>query len=127
MARSLNRVTLIGRVGRDPELTYSTNGMEITKFSVATEGRNDTTDWHPIVAFGQLGKLVKQFTRKGDKLTVEGSLKHSKWEKDNKTYFKTEVVADDVFFPDKRKETGAETSVETNAVETFETEADLNL
>lgn len=101
---SLNKVQLIGNLGRDPEMRYSTNGQAQTKVSVATsrsykknEEWVEETEWHNIVIWGEKGERFAEQLRKGSKVYLEGSLKTTNW--DDKTHegvkhYKTEVVVD---------------------------------
>jgi single-strand DNA-binding protein len=89
MASSLNKVILIGNVGRDPEVRTTQDGKEIASFSIATSeswkdkmtgDRKEKTEWHRIVIFSQpLVNIVKNYIKKGSKLYVEGSLHTRKW------------------------------------------------
>lgn len=89
MASSLNKVTLIGNVGRDPEIRNTQDGREIASFSIATSetwkdkssgDRKEKTEWHRIVIFSQpLVNLVKNYIKKGSKLYIEGALHTRKW------------------------------------------------
>ncbi len=99
---SLNKVTLIGRVGQDPEIRSTQDGKELAHFSLATtEDWKDKstgekkfkTEWHKIVVFGALTSVVKNYVKKGSKLYVEGSLKTRDWtDKDGNKKQVTEIV-----------------------------------
>ena len=93
-----NKVILMGRLGRDPEVTYTPNGMAVCKFSLATSEYKDKTEWHQIVAFGKTAELCGEYLSKGNQAYFEGRLQTSSWEKDGKTHYKTEVVVDRVEF-----------------------------
>ena len=112
---SLNRVLLIGRLTRDPEMRYTPSGQPVTSFSIATnryasgaEGeRKEFTDYHNIVAWNigkrNLAEHVAQFTRKGSLVFVEGRLQTRSWEgQDGQKRKTTEVVANDVQFLEPR-------------------------
>ncbi|MGL9725444.1 MAG: single-stranded DNA-binding protein [Wolbachia sp.] len=100
---TINKVILIGNLGRDPEIRAMQNGKEMASFSIATSEswtdkfsgvRSEKTEWHNIVVFSEgLVKIVKDFARKGSKIYIEGSLKTRKWadQNDNERYT-TEVV-----------------------------------
>ena len=102
MAGSVNKVTLIGNLGKDPEARSMNNGGEVVSFSIATsdtwndkEGqRQERTEWHNIVIFNEnLGKVAKSYLRKGSKVYVEGALQTRKWtDKDGNDRYTTEVV-----------------------------------
>ena len=88
MSKSVNKVILVGNVGRDPEVRYSQSGTPVAKFSLATnekfKDRNDQwqerTEWHNIVAWQRLAEIVGEFVAKGSKLYIEGKLQTSCWE-----------------------------------------------
>lgn len=102
----VNKVTLIGNLGADPEMRESNGGMAIATLRVATTSRSkkdgewvDVTDWHSVVAFGRTAENIGKYCRKGKQLYVEGRLQTRKWEdKDGNTRYKTEVVANEVKF-----------------------------
>lgn len=74
---SVNKVILIGNVGKDPEMRYPQNGTQMAFFSLATNERRgdaEITEWHRIVAYGQIAGIVERFVRKGTKLYIEGAL-----------------------------------------------------
>lgn len=85
----LNKVTLIGRLGADPEVTATASGVTITKFSLATtetfkskDGgpKREETEWHRIVLFGRVAEIANQYLNKGDQVYLEGKNKTSKWQ-----------------------------------------------
>ena len=107
MAGSLNKVILIGRLGRDPELSYTPNGQARAKFSIATdEGYRDRqtgqkverTEWHNIVAWRQTAEFCGNYLGKGRLVMVEGKLQTRKWQDQNtgQDRYMTEIVADNV-------------------------------
>jgi single-strand DNA-binding protein len=112
---SLNKVMLIGRLTRDPEMRYTPSGQPVTSFGLATnrylssaEGeRREMTDFHDVVAWNigrrNLAEIVAQYTRKGSMVYVEGRLQTRSWDgQDGKKRYKTEVVAENVQFLDSR-------------------------
>jgi|SRR5581483_9361626 len=103
MAKSVNKVILVGNVGQDPEVKYTASGVPVAKVSLATNERfkdrnkqwQDRTEWHSIVAWQRLAEIVGEYVRKGSKLYVEGKLQTSTWE-DKQTgekRYRTEIVA----------------------------------
>ncbi len=111
MTRGLNKVMIIGNLGRDPEMRYTPSGKPVTSFSVAVsrswvkpEGeRTETTDWFNVVAWGRLAEICSQYLTKGSMVYVEGRLETRSWEAENgQKHFRTEVVANDVNILDKR-------------------------
>ncbi|MDE1866454.1 MAG: single-stranded DNA-binding protein [Thaumarchaeota archaeon] len=118
MARSLNRVQLIGNLTRDPELRYTPTGTAVVSFSVATNRswtkdsgeKKEETEFHKIVAWNKLAELCSQLLQKGRKVYVEGRLSYRKYtNKDNVEVTATEIVIDDMLILDSKKETGETT------------------
>lgn len=117
MAKSLNRVQLIGNLTRDPELRYTPNGTAVCSFGVATN-RNWTTDagekkdeaeFHNIVAWNKLAELCSQFLVKGSKVYLEGRLATRTWQgQDGAQRNKTEIVISDMILLDGKKPASAE-------------------
>lgn len=112
-SRGLNKVMLIGHVGRDPEIKYTPGGLAVATFSVATndsykdkEGKQqDRTDWHRIVALGRIAEVMGEYLKKGQLVYVEGRLQTRSWDDDKgqKRYI-TEVVALSVQFLGRKGE-----------------------
>lgn len=109
MADGLNRVMLIGNLGKDPEMRYTANGSAVTNFSLAvnrsfktTEGeRREEAEWFTVVCWSQLAELVGQHLHKGRKVYVEGRLQTRSWDgPDGQKRYRTEVVANQVLFLD---------------------------
>lgn len=103
MAGSLNKVTLIGNLGRDPEIRTTNDGREIANFSIATSEtwkdkmtgeKKDKTEWHRVVCFSEgLVRVIKNYVKKGTKLYIEGQLQTRKWvDNDNQEKYTTEIV-----------------------------------
>lgn len=113
MARSINKVTLIGTLGRDPEIKYLPNGTAAARLSMATDesyndkntgARVEQTEWHRIVIYGKLAEIAHQYLRKGSKAYFEGSLKTREWEKEGVRRFTTEVIAREMVMLDGRSQ-----------------------
>lgn len=105
MAKSVNKVILIGSVGKDPEVKTTQGGSNIAKFSLATNDRTkvngewqDKTEWHNLVAFGKTAEVIGEYVKKGNRLYIEGKLSTSSWEdKDSgTTKYRTEIIIDDL-------------------------------
>lgn len=103
--RGINKVMLIGGVGKDPEVRYTPSGAPVASLSLATDDsykdRNTgeqvkVTDWHNIVVFGKLAEIVQQYVKKGSRLYVEGKQKTRKWQDrdSGQNRYITEVVVD---------------------------------
>ncbi len=111
MARGINKVILIGNLGRDPETRYTQSGSAVANFSVATsEGWRDRqtnesqerTEWHNVVCFARLAEIAGEYLRKGSKVYIEGSLRSSSWEKEGQKHYRTEVIAREMQMLDSR-------------------------
>ena len=106
MAKSINKVILVGNVGKDPEIKYTPSGVPLAKLSLATKERfkdksgewQDRTEWHNVVAWQHLAEIVGEFVQKGSKLYIEGKLQSSTWEDRNSgdKKHRTEIVARDI-------------------------------
>lgn len=103
----LNKVMLIGNLGRDPEIRYTQGGMAVVNFSIATSEqwndktsgeRQERTEWHRIVVFGKQAEICEKYLSKGSSIYVEGRLQTRSWEKDGQTQYTTEIVASNFQF-----------------------------
>jgi len=114
MGRGLNKVMIIGYLGRDPEMRYTPSGRPVTSFSVATsrtwtsaEGeRREETEWFNVVAWGNLAEICKSHLSKNQQVYVEGRLQTRGWEDESgKKHFRTELVANEmILLGDRRRE-----------------------
>ncbi len=112
--RGLNKVMIIGTVGRDPEMRYTPSGRPVTSFSVATSRswtsadgeRREETEWFNIVAWGNLAEICKAHLSKNQQVYVEGRLQTRGWEDDSgKKHFRTELVANEmILLGDRRRD-----------------------
>lgn len=99
---SVNKVIIIGNVGKDPEVRYMPNGDAVCNLSVATsrtwknkEGeRQEETEWHRVVMYGRQAEVAGEYLKKGRPVYLEGRLKTRKWEKDGVDHYTTEIVTD---------------------------------
>jgi single-strand DNA-binding protein len=106
MARGINKVILIGNLGKDPETKSLPSGSAVTNVTVATtEGwkdkqtgeKKELTEWHRVVFFDRLAEIAGQYLRKGSKVYIEGSLRTRKWQdKEGKDHYTTEIRANDM-------------------------------
>lgn len=101
--RGVNKVILVGTLGKDPEVRYSQDGAAITNISVATSEswkdksgeQQERTEWHRVVFFGKLAEIAGQYLKKGSQVYVEGSIRTRKWQgQDGKDNYTTEIVAE---------------------------------
>ncbi|PKM43202.1 MAG: single-stranded DNA-binding protein [Gammaproteobacteria bacterium HGW-Gammaproteobacteria-1] len=106
MARGVNKVILVGNLGRDPEVRYTPSGGAIANITLATTdqwkdkqtGQNqDRTEWHRVVMFGRLGEIAGEYLKKGSQIYIEGRLQTRKWQdKDGSDRYTTEIVANEM-------------------------------
>ncbi len=103
----LNKVMLIGNLGRDPEIRYSQQGTAVVNFSIATSEtwndktsgeRQEKTEWHRVVVFGKQAEVCGKYLSKGSSVYIEGRLQTRSWEKDGQTHYTTEVVVQNFQF-----------------------------
>jgi single-strand DNA-binding protein len=112
VSRSLNKVTLIGNIGQDPEVRSTSGGGRVANFSLATSrqwsgqggDKQEKTEWHRIVAWNNnrgtgtgLADVIEKYCKKGDKLYVEGRIEYRSWQdKDGQTRYTTEIIANEI-------------------------------
>ncbi|KJV08022.1 single-stranded DNA-binding protein [Methylocucumis oryzae] len=114
----LNKVTLIGNVGQDPDVRYMPDGSAVATLSIATSRRwkdkstgerKESTEWHRVVIFRELAKIVSDYVKKGQQIYIEGSLRTRKWQgSDGQDRYTTEIIAN-VMHMLGRKEGGSNT------------------
>jgi single-strand DNA-binding protein len=99
MARSINKLILVGNVGRDPEVQKTPNGHKVAHFSLATSRRiprengfEERTEWHRLTVWNKLAELAEEYIRKGDRLYVEGRIQYDSYERDGVTIPTSDVV-----------------------------------
>ena len=119
---SVNKVILIGNVGKDPEVNYIKEDLPVAKFTMATsesytkDGQKVTnTEWHNIVVWRGLAKVVEQYVKKGSKLYIEGKITSRQYEKDGQTKYFTEIVANQMQMLDSRNTSGDSSNNNTTA------------
>ncbi|MGZ5242852.1 MAG: single-stranded DNA-binding protein [Bacteroidia bacterium] len=110
---SVNKVILIGRLGKDPEIRYTNDSTPVANFSIATSeiykdkngDRQESTEWHNIVAWRHLAEVSEKFLHKGKLVFIEGKLRTRSWEdKDGNKKYATEIVADNITMLSKRED-----------------------
>lgn len=98
---SVNKVILVGNVGRDPEMRYLPTGQAVANFSIATSSRRknkqtgetiEDTQWHRVTAYDRLGEIAGEYVKKGRPVYVEGRLKYGSYDKDGVTHYTTDIV-----------------------------------
>jgi single-strand DNA-binding protein len=106
MPKSVNKVILLGHLGKDPEVKYTPSGTAVAKFSIATNERykdkegnwQDRTEWHNIVAWQKTAEICGEYLKKGKQVYIEGRLRTDSWEDKNtkEKKYRTEIVVDDL-------------------------------
>ncbi len=117
MARGINKVTIIGNLGADPETRYMPSGGAVTNIRVATSEswkdkqtgeKQERTEWHTIVLFNRLAELAAQYLKKGAKVYIEGALRTEKWQdKTGADRYTTKIIANELQFLDSKGPSGA--------------------
>lgn len=113
---SVNKVILMGGLGRDPEVRYMPNGEAVANFSIATtetwkdkQGvKQEKTEWHNIVTYRKLAEIVGEYLKKGSQIYLEGKLQTRKWEKDGITRYSTEIIMDEIKMLSGKPESGTQ-------------------
>lgn len=102
--KSVNRVTLLGNLGKNPEVRYTSSGTPVASLSIATNDRTkgkdgqwqDRTEWHDVILWKRLAEIAGEYLKKGSKVYIEGRLETRSWDKDGEKRYKTSVVASDL-------------------------------
>ena len=110
----MNKVILIGRLGADPELKYTTVGKAYAKFNLATTERwkkygekQEKTEWHKIVSWGKLAEIMAEYLKKGSQVYLEGKLQTRMWEKEGRKHYMTEVIVETMEMLNKKNKDDA--------------------
>ncbi len=125
MARGVNKVILIGNLGKDPEVRYMPNGNAVANITLATSEswkdktsgeQQEKTEWHRIVMFRRLGEIAGEYLKKGSKVYIEGKLQTRKWQDNSgNDRYTTEIVADQMQMLDSRGGSSANFSGESKS------------
>jgi single-strand DNA-binding protein len=126
MARGVNKVILIGNIGKDPEMRYTPNGVAVANLTLATSeswkdkssGENvERTEWHRVVMFQRLAEIAGEYLRKGSKIYIEGRLQTRKWQDktSGQDRYTTEIVADSMQMLDSKAGGGAPSTEKSSA------------
>ena len=135
MSGTVNRVILVGRLGKDPEIKYTASGMALAKFSVATDevrkdaqgNRQESTEWHNLVFWGKQAEIAGEYLKKGTLIYVEGKLRTRSWEdsQGGGKRYATEVVGDRFQMLSSRGDgAGSQESARTSSVQATPPEPD---
>lgn len=131
MSRGLNKVMIIGHLGRDPEMRYTPSGRPVTTFTVATgrtwssaDGERHTeTEWFNIVTWGSLAEICNQHLNKGQQVYIEGRLQTRRWEDpDGNKHIGVEIVANEMMMLGDRRDSNSNQSSEANFADENEEE-----
>lgn len=126
MSRGLNKVMIIGNLGRDPEMRYTPSGRPVTTFSVATSRSWNTadgdkrveTEWFNVVAWSSLAEICKQHLTKGQQVYIEGRLQTRHWDDaEGNKHTSVEIVANEMIILGERRDSSESTPSETDTVE----------
>lgn len=125
MARGINKVILVGNLGKDPEAKFMPSGNAVTNITVATSEswkdkqtgqQQERTEWHRIVFFNRLAEIASEYLKKGSKIYIEGALRTRKWQgQDGQDRYTTEIVASEMQMLDSRRSDGANYESHTQA------------
>ena len=133
MARTLNKVLLIGRLGKNPEIRYTPDGLAIANFSLATDegykGKDgnyqSNTEWHRIVAFGKLAEICGEYLTKGKQVYIEGKIQTRSWNDQNgDKRYSTEIIANNLIMLDSRQDSVSNVSSQNNNMDTTSEKSD---
>ena len=133
MSRGLNKVMVIGHLGRDPEMRYTPSGRPVTTFTVAVSRswntadgeRRTETEWFNIVAWGNLAEICKQYLYKGQQVYIDGRLQTRRWEdKEDQKHTSVEVVANEMMMLGDRRDNSAQAQESEQGEDTAEPMAD---
>lgn len=108
----MNKVILMGRLTRDPEVRYGNDNKPVARYSIAVDRRykdqngNYPTDFFNLVSFGNTASFVEKYLRKGTKIVVDGELRNNNYEKDGKTVYQDQIVANSVEFAESKNAQG---------------------
>lgn len=113
---SLNKVLLIGGLGKDPEIRFMPNGEAVCNFSIATTenwkdkqgAKQQKTEWHNVVCYRKLAEIAGEYLKKGSQIYLEGKLQTRKWEKDGVTRYSTEIIMDTMQMLGGKAESGTQ-------------------
>jgi single-strand DNA-binding protein len=125
MARGVNKVILVGNLGKDPEVRYSPSGGAVANITLATSEswkdktsgeKQEKTEWHRIVFFGRLAEIAGEYLKKGAQIYIEGRLQTRKWQdKEGKDRYTTEIVANEMQMLGSREGRGVPADTETES------------
>ena len=111
MAKGINKVIIVGNLGRDPETRFMPSGGAVTNVSVATSKswrdresgeQKERTEWHRVVFFNRLAEIAGEYLKRGSKIYLEGELRTREWEREGQKHYTTEIVANEMQMLDSK-------------------------
>ena len=124
MAKTVNKVILLGNVGKDPEIKSTPGGTMVANFTLATSDRQkdaqgnwqDRTEWHNLVAFNRTAEIVRDYVQKGSKLYIEGKIQTRSWDdrESGQKRYRTEIIVNDISLLSGRDDQGQQSSSNGN-------------
>lgn len=131
----INKVILVGHLGKDPEVRTLENGTKVATFSLATSesykdkngNKVEKTEWHNVVVWRQLAEITEKYVKKGQLLYIEGKLRTRSWEKDGQKHYTTEIVADQMTMLGGKKEESSSNAQQSSSNTYAQDEADTDL
>lgn len=111
MAKGINKVIIVGNLGRDPETRFMPSGAAVTNVSVATSKswrdresgeQKERTEWHRVVFFNRLAEIAGEYLKRGSKIYLEGELRTREWEREGQKHYTTEIVANEMQMLDSK-------------------------
>lgn len=108
----MNKVILVGNLGGDPEMKFTSSGKGVCSFSLATQGmgKDAPADWHKVEAWEKTAEFISKYFSKGSKMVLEGRIKYETYEKDGEKRYATKIIADRVEFAGDKKAGGDDTA-----------------
>ncbi len=120
MSKTVNKVILLGNLGRDPDIKTTGGGTLVAGFSIATSQRRkdangnwqDNTEWHSLIAFGRTAEIIRDYVKKGSSVYIEGRLQTRSWDKDGSKQYRTDVVVEELVLLGKSESKSTQTAQE---------------
>ena len=127
----MNKVILMGRLTKDPEVRYTQNNMPVANFSIAVnrrfkrEGDTETADFFNVIAWNKTGEFIGKYFKKGQQIAVVGRLQNRNWDDQNgQKHYATDVVAEEVYFAGSKAENNTNNNTENAGITDFTSESD---
>jgi single stranded DNA-binding protein len=119
----MNRVTIMGRIGKEPELKHTPSGMAVLSLSIATSKKTkegEKTSWHRVKAFGKTAEVMSQYLSKGRKVLIEGEISYSEFEKDGAKRYSTDIICNQFYFVDSDNQRENKSDMKEKAYDAFD-------